>query len=212
MRDILDELLAIGKGPEPEVIAPDVKGMTSAKVRWILNTIAGALPPDEAYLEVGCWAGSTLISALMDNEAVKAYACDDWKGLPEQRRLTDWQSPAPLFYENLARYKGRIPDVSVFNGDFREMFASKWIGSKVGAYFYDADHGDQATMEGILLAKEVLAPSVIIVIDDWDYGKARRGAKNGVAALNPSKVRLVELSAEDGCYNGLGIYHLELGR
>ena len=54
----------------------DVLGLSSTKIRHFLNNLCSVR--GTVYADVGCYAGSTLFAALMGNEAVKAYAIDDF--------------------------------------------------------------------------------------------------------------------------------------
>src|SRR6478609_460118 len=52
-----------------------VEGMSSAKVRHLLNNLVKF--EGCRYLEIGCWKGSTLISALLNNRP-QYWAIDNW--------------------------------------------------------------------------------------------------------------------------------------
>lgn len=212
MRDVLDEvILPLLAGGQTEEIAPDVVGLTSPNVRRMLNELVARLPTGEAYLEVGCWQGATLVSALLDNRHAPAYACDDWS------ETLCGVAPGEVkaaFERNLEKYKDRLPKVRFFDGDFQKMLP-KGLEHPVGVFLYDGKHGAEITRTALKLAASFLAKRCVVIMDDFDAEIVQAGAWAGFADLRPKRMRFMELRRHDDdkartFHNGIGVAYLEL--
>ena len=53
-----------------------MSGMSGKKYRYLINNLI-SFTSNARYLEIGCWAGSTVCSALYGNQA-KAVCIDNW--------------------------------------------------------------------------------------------------------------------------------------
>lgn len=141
----------------------DVDGFTALKNQRLLNLAAGHLPPGEAYLEVGVFKGKTLISALLGNEHVIAYACDNFSqfGQDSEQALRD----------NLDRY-ALTDRVTLLSQDFRSALTPAHVRHPVGVYFNDGAHDFQSQFDGIRLAEPLLASEALVIVDDWTASDA----------------------------------------
>ena len=54
----------------------ELEGMSGKKYRHFINNLINFVPNCK-YLEIGCWKGSTLCSALYNNNVI-AYTVDNW--------------------------------------------------------------------------------------------------------------------------------------
>lgn len=222
MQDVLDEVvLPILNGPPVETLAPDVYGLTSPRVRRLLNELVKRIPPDEEYLEVGCWQGATLISALLDNKHVKAHACDNWCETFNEIHGKEGEIETPVggkeaksrFWENVKKYQDRLPAIKFYEQDSAKTLAE--LNAKVGVFFYDGNHDPSVTNAAIQAAKRFLSKQCILVFDDWNADFVRRGAWAGVAHLKPKQLKFRDLpwigdDMDKTFYNGIGIMYLEL--
>ena len=90
---------AFGKALNSESeIDPDVLtmvGMSGGKYRHFINNLIRGLP-NPSYLEVGCWTGSTLCSAISRNR-VRATGIDNWSefGGPKDKFLANVNQLVP---------------------------------------------------------------------------------------------------------------------
>lgn len=202
---ITDELLSMTKVP---CLAGDVRGMTSPKVRWLLNHVAGRLPSNEAYLEIGCYAGATLISALLDHQGVTAYACDNFCKFATE-------SAQRALRINLKNYEARLPKVTFFNKDCFELAKERAPFAKpIGVLFYDGSHSEGDQFKVIVRFNRFFSAKCIVVIDDWLWPSVRKGAWKALGAIRPKKLEFRELLALKNCdlvnfWNRLGMFYIE---
>src|ERR1051326_5428948 len=73
-----------------------IRGMSGKKYRRFINNLIETMP-DARYLEIGVWQGSTLCSAIFENE-VTATCIDNW---------SEFDGPFDKFLTNLAKFKGK---------------------------------------------------------------------------------------------------------
>ena len=175
---------------------PDVPGLTSVKKQIMLNLAVSCLGPGECYLEVGTYAGKTLISALFGHAGCPAYACDNFSEFEDSNSLG-------MLMRNLGAY-GLKDRVVFFDADFRDVLKAENIPYPVGVYFYDGAHDEQSQFDGIKVAEPLLADEALVVVDDWRYAPdSLSGAKAGTTrAIEESENEwhlLMDLPAR---YNG----------
>lgn len=180
--------------------------MTSPKVRTLLNRLVRQLPSSEAYLEIGTHRGSTLVSALLDNANVTAYACDDFSGFREGG------DPEPDFKANLKKYETRLPPVTFYKMDCFELSKKeKPFEKPVGVYFYDGFHDSQTQYKAIVEYSRFWAKETIVIIDDWNWDWLREATWKGMSKINPKKVWFQALPSrgdadEENFWNGVGAF------
>src|SRR5438094_540661 len=63
-----------------------VRGMTTINVLQLLNFAVACMDPGEAYCEVGCFQGATLIGALLDHHEQVAFAVDNFSEFDPHRK------------------------------------------------------------------------------------------------------------------------------
>ena len=207
MNNILPELMAAADGARA-VIAPKVGGLTSFRIRNLLNTMAAKLPPDEAYLEIGVHIGGTLISALINNKNVTAYACDNW-----EFSTCIQGKPKEVFFQNIAQYKPFLPEINVIDMDCWTLLKKAPFTKKIGAYFYDAGHEEQDQYNAIVMAYPYLADKCMFVVDDFRWKKVQKGTWRGIAELGFKRVdfdsRIPPKDEDVDWHNGTGVFYLE---
>ena len=154
---------------DPAVLAMD--GMSGRKYRLLINNLIEAIP-DARYLEIGTWAGSTLCSAINQNQ-VRATAIDNW---------SEFGGPKAQFLSNLERFKTPGADVTFIENDFRKIdYAS--LG-RFNVYMFDGPHTTADQYDGISLPLPALEDEFVLIVDDWNHGPAREGTLKALAALN----------------------------
>jgi predicted O-methyltransferase YrrM len=186
---------------------PDVAGMTSLKKQRLMRLAFAALPPDEAFLEIGTYQGKSLISATHRQSPRPTFACDNFT------EFTDRNS-RELLERNLERY-GLRERIQFFDMDFRKLFASGGLDCPVGLYHYDGAHDEESQYDAIRLAEARLADRAVVIVDDWRYGDDSHSyAKAGtLRAVHQSAHRwdlLMELPARwngdrQMWWNGVGL-------
>jgi hypothetical protein len=202
----LAEELTRSAPPDP---TPDLRGMTSAKVKTLLNRLVSKLPADEAYLEIGCWQGATVLSALKGNLSATAYACDMFS------EFTD-SDPRTKFFDNKKKYAGMIPDFTFFEMDcFALCKLPKPFSKPIGVYFYDGEHSAKSQELALTEYRRFLAKQVVFLVDDWNSDAVRNGTWKAVDSARPRSIWFRELTStgnkdKNNFWNGIGAFHLVL--
>lgn len=187
---------------------PDVFGMMSPKGQRMLGLAYASLPVGEGYLEIGSFAGKSLISALLGQPSRKSYACDDFS---EWSDINSYDS----FHQNLTRYR-LAERVNFHRGDFKAYLADPPFEVPIGQYFYDGPHDEEHQYLAIKLAEPYLANEVLVIVDDWRHAPdspsfAEAGTKRAIAESAQQWEMLLELPARHNCdlamwWNGMGLY------
>jgi predicted O-methyltransferase YrrM len=191
-------------------LAPDVGAMCGHRYRAFLNHLASQVPPAEAYLEIGIHIGGTLISALIGNKTVTAYACDNWSF---KQSLTG--NPKAEFMSNWTRNLAKLPPIDIRDMSCWELLKNPGFSKPIGMYFYDAGHSEEDQYKAVMEAFPYLAKTSIVVIDDFNWPDVRKGTARALAALLP-KLKSVDYRSvrtlKDGdseWWDGVGAFFLE---
>lgn len=150
-------------------IAPDVlsiRGMSGKKYRRFINNLMEAIP-DPRYLEIGAWQGSTLCSAIFENE-VTATCVDNW---------SEFDGPFDRFLTNLAKFKGKSR-VSFIEKDFRQLDFHH-LGL-FNVFLFDGPHTYEDQFDAITMADPALESCFVLIVDDWNWEEARRGTMDAI--------------------------------
>lgn len=143
-----------------------IDGMSSAKIRHFLNNLCSL--PGASYLEIGCWKGSTLISALYHNSSiVQAVAIDNWSEFGGPRE--DFLSHLEQF---LPGHSIQILETDCFSVDKKAVFSRP-----VNIYFYDGNHEAMNQERAFTYFNDILDELFIAVVDDWNTKKVREGTR-----------------------------------
>jgi hypothetical protein len=164
VRTAFDRALA-GEGKiSPEVLG--IRGMSGKKYRRFINNLLEAIP-DPRYLEIGVWQGSTLCSALFENE-ITATCVDNW---------SEFDGPFDKFLTNLAKFKDQSRVTFIEKGyrevDFHHL-------GLFNVYLFDGPHEYQDQFDAIMMADPALEPSFVLIVDDWNWEEARCGTMDAI--------------------------------
>ena len=99
-----------------------IDGMSGTKTRHFYNNLLSM--EDARYLEIGTWKGSSLCSAMYDNQA-KIVCVDNW---------SEFGGPKTEFYINLEKYKGNN-NVIVLDQDCYSIDVSTMPKFNIYLYF-----------------------------------------------------------------------------
>ncbi|MFB8788397.1 MAG: class I SAM-dependent methyltransferase [Potamolinea sp.] len=188
-----------------------VKGMTSANVMQLLNFAVGCLETDEIYCEVGCFQGSTLISALLDHPNQMAYAVDNFSEFdPLGKNLEK-------LIKNLTTFNLE-EQVCFSNQNFEQFFLELRrisTSDKIGVYFYDGAHDYRSQLLGLLLVKPFLAEKAVIIVDDSNWSAVQQANWDFIAA-HPQCSLLLDLpTPQNGhgtFWNGIHVLSWDVNR
>ena len=125
----------------------------------LLNEICkNFLDPDEQYLEIGCFGGTSLCGALRDN-SVHAQVIDP---LPDAfkpggtKTILEW-------FTNAVNHFGLTDRITLHRMRYQDF--DKDI-PKIGLYFYDGAHEQGTTYPALKEFEKYLADTAIIIVDD----------------------------------------------
>lgn len=199
MHDFIDECVTNSRYEKSKLTDEILKleGMSSNKVRHLLNNLCSA--EGTRYLEVGCWKGSTLVSALYGNNVDKAVAIDNF---------SEFGGPKEELHQNIQNHI-KDANLTFIEGSFENI---KLPVSDFNIYFYDGEHSAKSQEDALTLLYPYLADQFIYIVDDWNHGPAREGTEAGLARYKVLKK--VELPANyngdrDNYWNGIGLFLLQ---
>jgi len=182
----------------------DVKGMASENKLALLNHAASLLDAGEAHLEVGCFAGLSIIAAMLGNEHGRFYAVENFRGFGMERDAARAELRANLTRWNVA------DRLTLIEGDCFDVLAGDRAPREpVGVYFYDGSHGRLAHYLAIGVVEPLLADHALVLIDDTAWRRVR-GGTHAYVSRHPGYRLLFEMRSdrpgEPRWWNGLQAY------
>ena len=164
-----------------------MSGMSGKKYRYLINNLI-SLINDARYLEIGCWAGSTVCSALYGNQA-KAVCIDNWLKFDTEekvRKVYNTKDQKEEFETNTKKVITDKIDFKFIESDFRKV-NYKQLG-KFNVYCYDALHHEKDQYDGIVIVQPALDDIFVLIIDDWNWTEVRQGT---LKAVNDLKIKII---------------------
>jgi hypothetical protein len=185
-----------------------VRGMTTPGVLQLLNHAVGCLEAGEAYVEVGCFQGATLIGALLGHSQCPAYAADNFSEFDPRG-------------ENERALRGNLEAFGLSRQvHFRRQHFEPFLrelgqaGVRAGVYLYDGAHDYRSQLLGLLLAVPLLAPRALLVVDDSNFPAVKQATWDFLA-IRPECRLLLELptpgNGDPTFWNGLYVLGWEAG-
>jgi predicted O-methyltransferase YrrM len=185
-------------------LVEDVHGWATESKLALLNLAAAHLEPGEAYLEVGCFKGLSLIGAMLGNQDARFYAIENFmefnldSGATREELLGNldrWVDPERL---------------RLLEGDcFRLLRRERLVEAPVGVYFYDGAHGRLPHYLALGVAERWLADNALVMVDDASWPIVARATDRYLSA-HPGYELLFDLAAErqddPRWWNGLRVY------
>jgi hypothetical protein len=139
-------------------ILTHLPGMSGLKYRIFANRLLSNLC-FSSYLEIGCYKGSTAISAMYENTShIKSHwLIDDWSdfGGPRSEMLDSWNYFIPQTPCN-------IIDADCFSFDPIE----KGI-CNVDVYLYDGNHDKEKQYRALTHYYNCFSDTFVLLVDDW---------------------------------------------
>ena len=171
----------------PEIFA--IEGMSSSKNRCLLNNLTKL--PGTNYLEIGCWKGSTFISALYHNQNSlnSAIAIDNW---------SEFGGPYQEFQHNCDFFIKEIP-YKFYKQDCFSIDPKIFVTSPINLYFFDGEHTFEAQEKAFTYYDPFFADVFIGIVDDWNHPPVRDGTFSAFSKLNYEILYEIYLPAR---YNG----------
>ena len=146
----------------------NMDGMSGNMTRHFYNNL---LELDDArYLEIGCWKGSSVCSAMYKNKA--DIVCID--------NFSEFGGPKEDFLHNLNKFKGEN-NVLFINEDYFTVDISKI--NKRNIYLYDSNHNYDSQYKALTYFYDCLDDIFILIIDDWNCEIIRNSTINVINDL-----------------------------
>jgi predicted O-methyltransferase YrrM len=163
-----------------------VPGLARANNLALLNAAASCLQPDESYVEVGTYHGTSLIAAMLDNDP-QFVAIDNWSLGDGSREQLD---------RNLARF-GFAGSAEIAEGDaFETLRSGRLAGRKVGVYYYDNGHEYEQQLDGMRLIEPYLLSPALVIVDDTDWERVEQAVEDYLAQ-QPRATQLLRIDGKD---------------
>jgi predicted O-methyltransferase YrrM len=163
-----------------------VPGLAKPSNLALLNVAARCRAAGEAYVEVGTYHGTSLISAMVGNDG-SFVALDNWSLGDGSRAQLE---------ANLA---GFGLDATLIEGDAFETLRSAALdGIAIGVYYYDNGHEYEQQLDGMRLVEPYLASPSLVIVDDTDWERVGRAVDDYLAA----QPRATEIYRVDGKDSG----------
>ena len=184
----------------------NLKGLSGKKTRHLLNNICSNLSEHNKnfYLEIGSWYGSTLISALYNNNHMNAIAIDNWSEFNEG-------NVSEKFKENINLYLKNKTNLTIIENDCFNVDLNN-IKDKINFYMFDGHHAYDSHVKAITYYKDILDDIFILYIDDWSWVGVRDATYEGLKDSNIEILfKLEDFSNQDEggdstYWNGFGLF------
>ena len=161
-----------------------VPGLAKPSNLALLNVAARCRDAGEAYVEVGTYHGTSLISAMVGNEG-SFVALDNWSLGDGSRAQLE---------ANLA---GFGLDATLVEGDAFETLRSAALdGIAIGVYYYDNGHEYEQQLDGMRLVEPYLASPSLVIVDDTDWERVERAVDDYLAA-QPRATEIYRVEGKD---------------
>lgn len=203
--EIIDKLLI--ETEEKYKDLPDeikaLEGPSGLKYRYFIGRLLATIDRCR-FLEIGCWKGSTAISALSGNldKIDKYWLIDNWSlfGGPKEEFFKN--------FETVCKAKPNLLDVDCFNIDPSELDILD-----VDVYFYDGGHEFDEQAKALTHWVKSMNNTFIFIVDDTNWSWVKQGTKKGISDsnLNIAMSWKFDTSTPDNetWWNGMYIYVLE---
>jgi predicted O-methyltransferase YrrM len=163
-----------------------VPGLARANNLALLNAAASCLDSGECYVEVGTYHGTSLIAAMLDNDA-EFVAIDNWSLGDGSRDRLD---------RNLARF-GFAGGAEIIEGDaFETLRSGRLEGRRIGVYYYDNGHEYEQQLDGMRLIEPYLVSPALVIVDDTDWERVERAVEDYLAE-QPRATELLRIDGKD---------------
>jgi hypothetical protein len=147
----------------------EMEGMTGTKTRHFYNNLLNK--EDARYLEVGTWKGSSVCSAMCENNAT-VVCIDNW---------SEFGGPMEEFLVNFNKYKGTN------NARFIEQDCFKVdtdLLPNFNIYLYDGEHSHDSHFKALVHFYKCLDDVFIFIVDDWNWKQVREGTFRSLELLD----------------------------
>lgn len=151
----------------------DIEGMSGLKTRHFYNNLLSY--PGSRYLEVGPWKGSSVCSAMYQNEAM-VRCVDNWSycGCDD--------GPKNEFLNNFTKFKGSN-NAQFKEGDCFSMNLATFP-QNFNKYLYDGDHSYDSHYKALEYYYPILNDNFVYICNNWNISIVRNATQQAIYDLN----------------------------
>jgi Methyltransferase domain/Glycosyl transferase family 2 len=165
----------------------DMPRMSTLAFAALINNAVACMPTDHAYVNVGVWAGFSLLAGMLENPEKRCIGIDNfsqWSGARDGllRRFEAMKGPAHDFYE----------------GDYRDYLAIH--RGPIGVYLYDGDHAYDHQRLGLQLAEPFFGDACVVVVDDTNWRAPREATIDFVADSAHEYEIVLDMATSGHCH------------
>jgi hypothetical protein len=179
--------MALSKVADGSHTLPDeiigIKGHGTAQVSAFFNALCSQIVGCR-YLEFGTFAGRSLAAAAYSNTGVYR-GVDKLQWLGSTVKFDSHEHLKSTLASSIAMCEGS--NVGVVESDFRRYTPEL---DRYDVFFYDADHGYEATRDGIEMMLSRLKPGVVIVDDYLSHARStlvQQGTREALSKVSVAK-------------------------
>jgi Methyltransferase domain len=158
--------------------------MSTYAAAAFINHAVRNMPPDQAYLNIGVYAGFSFLAGMIDNPDRQCIGVDNFSRPKARegllRRFEEMKGPAHRFHE--MDYLDYFDDVH---------------SEPLGVYLYDGDHAYEHQLKGLTRAEPYFADGCIVIVDDTNWVEPRQATIDFVAASERAYEVLLDSPTRD---------------
>lgn len=176
-------------------VLDSVQAMTTPSNMHVLNVAVQCMAPEEVYLEVGTWRGSTMLGALLGNEARGIAIDNDTMDAHDG----DTRSSQAVWRENMARF-GLHARTQYIDASVPAVWSTLDV-PPVGVYLFDGDKAtEEAAYDGLWGVLPYLAPEALIIVDDANEITIRRAVWRLEQAARGHAAKILDIPTPGNCW------------
>ena len=145
-----------------------LEGMSGSKTRHLYNNLLSM--KDARYLEIGVWKGSSVCSAMFENNAT--VVCMD--------NFSEFGGPKDEFLLNFNKFKNGNNALFIENDCFKVDITEL---PKFNIYLFDGNHTHDSHYKALTYYLSCLDDIFIYIVDDWNWDTVRNGTYDAIASL-----------------------------
>lgn len=134
-----------------------VPRLSTPAIGSLIRQIVGSMPANHVYLNIGVWNGYSFFAGLLSDPPHACHGVDSWR---------DDLGKAPKDAFHVEYNKHRHEESRFYDMDYIQYFKTLDPKTKIGLYFYDADHDYGPTLEALDLSDPFIPVGGLIMVDD----------------------------------------------
>lgn len=169
------ELISRFHNVTDELFSSNEYRRSTAHIGTLINLSVSLLDDYECYLNIGVWKGYTLFAGAIGNPNNLCVGVDQFD--PEYLLSMEPRHDVHVVKNSLYQVlrKLNLTNIEIFEMNCQD-FLSQYVNhvpKKIGVFFYDADHGTEATLKALDMAKPHFSSSCLVILDDYNNPTVR---------------------------------------